>query len=353
MRRENKGYNAFMIFSKFLNNCIITPDIEGTEYGYIKVTYNQGSKPNPNKKGRWYSNKSIGLAPLCCCVRHTICDGILVDGVSPYKSSVLKELKDEIKPCIDTIINLPEYSSTLEYVKKTYDNNIEGKTISRILRMIENGILESYFNFFYNEGFINKLNDGYEVSLIFDGFQIRSEHNITDDTLNECRKYALDKTGYDIELKIKPFDNPLILPTNYNIVLDKIPSIVDKYTTYITEFYDKNIQSINNIIINFTDHDIFKLISVFSKDKIVYDPNTERWFYCNLFNVWKEYKDPIIIKAIVPTIIHSLFERRNKYYVEILYKISLITNTDDPLLKLYGIKESESIIEFTFRIKKK
>ena len=42
MRRENKGYNAFMVFSKILNNCIITPDIEGTEYGYIKVTYNKG-----------------------------------------------------------------------------------------------------------------------------------------------------------------------------------------------------------------------------------------------------------------------------------------------------------------------
>ena len=32
--------------------------------------YNKGSKPNPNNKDRWYSNKSIGLAPLCCCVRH-------------------------------------------------------------------------------------------------------------------------------------------------------------------------------------------------------------------------------------------------------------------------------------------
>jgi len=304
MRRENKGYNAFMVFSKILNNCIILPDSENTEYGYIKVTYNKGSKPNPNNKGRWYSNKSIGLAPLCCCVRHTICDSIWVDidqvnshptifnqlmknynfkskwldrclkdreqflklimkelgvdrddaktkvialinGGPTYKSSILTELKDEIKPCIETVINLPEYKSTLEYVKKTYDNNIEGKTISRILQMIENEILECYLNFFYDKGFINKLNDGYEVSLIFDGFQIRSDHNITDDILNECRKYALDKTGYDIELKIKPFDNPLILPTNYNIVLDEIPSIVDKYTTYITEFYDKNITSID------------------------------------------------------------------------------------------------------------
>ena len=177
MRREMKGYNAFMVFPKIINNCIVTPDIEVTEYGYIKVTYHKGSKPNPNNKGRWYSNKSIGLAPLCCWVRHTICQDIwqdidqvnshptkfnqlmkthnfkskwlnrclkncekflkciidelncnrdnaktkviaVINGGPTYKSAILKELKDEIKPCIDTVINLPEYSSTLQYVKK-------------------------------------------------------------------------------------------------------------------------------------------------------------------------------------------------------------------------------------------
>jgi len=66
----------------------------------------------------------------------------VINGGPTYKPAISKELKDEIKSCNDTVINLPEYSSTLEYVKKTYDTNIEGKTISRILQMIENEILE-------------------------------------------------------------------------------------------------------------------------------------------------------------------------------------------------------------------
>jgi len=92
------------------------------------------------------------------------------------------------------------------------------------------------------------------------------------------------------------------------------------------------------------------LISIFSKDKIVYDPNIERWFYCNVFNVWKEYKDPIITKAIVPTIIHSLFERRNSHYVSIICKVGLIINIDDPWLSGYGIKKDESMVHFTARL---
>ena len=63
-----------------------------------------------------------------------------------YNSATLKRLSSEISPAIDYIIDLPEYKEIFDYVKANYkdDNNIKGKTISRILQVIEKNLLESY-----------------------------------------------------------------------------------------------------------------------------------------------------------------------------------------------------------------
>ena len=56
------------------------------------------------------------------------------------------KLADELEPIIKHIINLDEYKDIKEYVEETYkeDKNIYGKTISRILQVIENDLLETY-----------------------------------------------------------------------------------------------------------------------------------------------------------------------------------------------------------------
>ena len=77
MRRTDKNYNAYAVFQKIRNNIIITPELQGTEFGLLKITYKKGVKSNGI--GRWYANKGIGIQPLCTCVRHTICNGIWVD----------------------------------------------------------------------------------------------------------------------------------------------------------------------------------------------------------------------------------------------------------------------------------
>jgi hypothetical protein len=183
MRRHDKHYNAFATFQKIINNCYIPKELEGTEYALIKVSYKKGT--NSNNIGRWYANKAIGLQSLVCCVRHTICEGIWVDidqvnshptifktfmntygfnsdllneclnnrevflkrvggdrdkaktqviavinGTSYPNNKVLHQLSFELKECIDHVINLPEYKDILEYVTKTYDKNVEGKTKS-------------------------------------------------------------------------------------------------------------------------------------------------------------------------------------------------------------------------------
>ena len=77
MRRADKNYNAYAVFQKLRNSVIIPDELKNTEYGLIKVEYSKGR--NSNNIGRWYAKNGVGIQPLCCCVRHTICDGIWVD----------------------------------------------------------------------------------------------------------------------------------------------------------------------------------------------------------------------------------------------------------------------------------
>lgn len=356
MRRHDKHYNAFATFQKIINNCIIPKDLEGTEFALIKVSYKKGT--NSNNIGRWYCNKSVGLQSLVCCVRHTICVGIWVDidqvnshptifktfmnkygfhsnlldeclnnredflkrvggerdkaktqviavinGASYPNNKVLHQLSLEIKECIEHVINLPEYKDILEYVKKTYDKNIEGKTISRILQVVENNLLESYVEWCKNKGFI----EDDAISLIFDGFQLLDKYNITDSLLEECRQYAYDKTGYDIQLKIKPFDNPLNLPDDYKEYEDIIPSLVDKFSTGLDLFVSNNVKYIDDVIKNNGSHlTTSTLASKIFKNWTYYDSKSERWFYCNLNNIWCEAKKPMLLKYLIQVILNQV-----------------------------------------------
>ena len=89
-----------------------------------------------------------------------------------YKSPTLDKLAKELKPIINHIIKLPEYKEIYDYVVANNKSNIEGKTISRILQVIENDLLELYLEFFNSKSLLVKYNDGFIISLIFDGFQL-------------------------------------------------------------------------------------------------------------------------------------------------------------------------------------
>ena len=98
---------------------------------------------------------------------------------------------------------------------------------------IEAGNIE----FFINKDLIPKYKDGYEVALIFDGLQLRTKDIINDDILKECRIFSMDKTGYDIELKIKPFDSLLEVPDNLDIDYDNdLLELIDKYSLGLKKF---------------------------------------------------------------------------------------------------------------------
>lgn len=382
--RRYKNYNAFAVFQKIVSNCFVPKELEGTEFALLKVSYVKGDKCNGI--GRWYCNKSIGLQSLTVSVRHTICEGIwtdidqvnshptifkifmdkygfnspllvecltnresflkkvggkrelaktqviaIINGAKRPNNKVLHQLSLEIKPCMDYVINLPEYSEILEYVKKTYNENIEGKTISRILQIIENNLLESYIEWAYHKGFI----EDNHISLIFDGFQLLSKYDITDDILTECVNYANDKTGYHIPLKVKPFDSPLELPEHYNECLDDIPAFINDLRTGLEHFKQKHIKLIETAIDSLAHYDVIKVISELVKNK-VYCENEKSWFYCNSRNIWKENDKPYILYSVIPEVGFELIQLVQKDYLSKCFDTTL-----DPDEKQRWVKKAE------------
>jgi len=313
MRRSNRSSpdtkcNVWTIIKKVIKN---TTPIPNSEYGYIKVNYKKGSKSN--NIGRWYADGSIGLAPMCSCIRHTICDNIWVDidqvnshptitktfmnkngFTSPllnkcfedresflntiaeeeacsrddaktavisvinggkFKTATLMQLADELKPCINKVIKLPQYKEIYDHCKRTYadNHNLVGKTFSRILQIVENDLLECYIDYCQKHNLIPEYKNHPQVSLIFDGFQLVNNDKITQELLDDMRKVAFEKTEYDIPLKIKPFDSKLNIPCDYNEVEeddddeeeDYIPDDVKSYHEVKQEFEKKSFKIIH------------------------------------------------------------------------------------------------------------
>jgi len=273
-KSENGNTNEasiWAIMKKMYKNVIQIPY---SEHGYIPVKYVKGK--SCNNIGRWYAENGIGLAPIKSCIRHTLCDDMWVDvdqvnshpvilsqimfkyncssaildkyinnreevlecimkeencsrddakdGVisvingKKYKSNTLLQLHNEIKLPVEKIMKCDEYNNIYDYCKSTFGIkcNLWGKVMSRILQVAENNMLECYINYCEQKGLIPKYKDGYITSLVFDGFQLIKNDDINGYLLEELRLYAKEKTGYDVKLKLKPFDKALNIPDDYN-----------------------------------------------------------------------------------------------------------------------------------------
>ena len=127
--------------------------------------------------------------------------------------------------------------------------------------------------------------------------------------LNECRNLVLDKTGYDIELKIKPFDNALSLPDNYADSEDDLPSLINKYNVNLNEFVSSKSKLIDNAISEEGSHiTISTVAKALLNDTIVYDESSELWFYCNSRNIWKKSKTAFILKGLLSSVVSDMFK---------------------------------------------
>lgn len=283
---DNGNDNKASIWAimKNINKKVIV--IPYSEYGYIPVKYVKGTFCN--KIGRWYADGSIGLAPIKSCIRHTLCDDLWVDidqvnshpvilkqiiakydyssalldkyinnreeilerimndercsrddakdaviatiNGKKYKTNTLLQLSNEIKLPVEKIMKCDEFKHIYDYCKNTFGLkcNIQGKVMSRILQVEENNMLECYINYCKNKGFIPKYKDGHIVSLVFDGFQLIKNDAINNDLLEELRLYAKEETGFDVELKLKPFDKALNIPDDYNLKEEEIEEEEDE-----------------------------------------------------------------------------------------------------------------------------
>lgn len=398
MRRTDKHYNAYAVFQKIKENVFIPNELRDTDYGYLKITYKKGAKSN--NIGRWYCNKGIGIQPLCVSIRHTICSDLWVDidqvnshptilknfidkynlksplleecmtdreaflakvmkeekcnrstaktlvistiNGKKYKSKTLVKLSDELEPIIKYIIGLEEYKNIKDYVEETYkeDKNITGKIISRILQVIENELLETYVEFFMNKDLIPKYNDGYEVALIFDGLQLRVNDRINDELLNECRLYSMEKTGYDIELKIKPFDSPLNLPENIDVNDDdELTALIDKYEFGLNTYLDTLKPDIDASLATDGSHaSVSKISKSILKDTIVFDEGCGLWFFCNTKNIWTKSKTAYIYKGLLKSVFHKLFNKVAQHYSNLAFN-----SADAGMKEIYMTKSTTGL----------
>jgi P4 family phage/plasmid primase-like protien len=361
MRRFHKNKsNTFNMLKKLLSVCKVPSIYEGTEFGVIQVSYNKGKKSND--EGRWYCKDGIGLQPLISCVRHSICEGLwtdidqvnshptilkilfdkcnlkspmldecvndrdnflkkinkdrnkaktqviaVINGGNFGKNPVLKKFDDELKENIDIIITKPEYQKTFDYITKEYPDadNIRGKVISRILQNKENELLEAYLDWVN----MNDLGGVNNIALIFDGFQLLSKFNITDDMLNQCRKYAFEQTGYDIELKIKPFENGFELPDDY-ADFDILPELVQRFISKLDYTDTQLFEKIRFIEIYEATHlKIAELGALIFQDWTYFDENAKKWFYCNLNNIWCSTDNSGILRYLIQKVLGAIFDK--------------------------------------------
>ena len=370
MRRFNKNHNnSFTMLEKLIQNCEVPQEFQGTEYGVLKITYKKGR--NSQNSGRWYSVNGIGLQPLVGCVRHTICEGIWTDidqvnshptilkilfdkygFKSPmldecinnrndflakvcddrnkaktqiisvinggiFSNKFLNQFAKEINPIITKIVKHFDFEYTYNFVKETYPKldckELNGKCISRILQFEENKLLEHYLDWAYDKEFIDETN---KVALIFDGFQLLSKFNITDEDLDDCRKYAFEKTGFDIELKIKAFDNAFVLPDDYMNTLEVRIEMVNRFVSQIDTIMKEHRVSIDRVISCGGNHyNIAELAFKIFGGWIYYDDKQSTWYYYDYNNIWCESKDTDLLKYLIQKVMIDIF---NKYTYVIL-----------------------------------
>lgn len=389
MRRFNKNHNnSFAMLEKLIQNCEVPPEFQGTEYGVLKITYKKGR--NSQNSGRWYSVNGIGLQPLVSCVRHTICEGIWtdIDQVNSHptilkilfdkyslKSPMLDECVNdrdvflakvsddrnkaktqiisvingglfsnnkflnrfarEINPLISIIVKHFDNEYTYNFVKETYPklDDLNGKCISRILQFEENKLLEHYLDWAYDKGFIDETN---KVALIFDGFQLLSKFNITDEDLDDCRKYAFEKTGFDIELKIKAFDNGFVLPDDYMNTLELRIEMVNRFISQIDTIMKEHRIYIDKVISCGGNHyNIAELAFKIFGGWIYYDDKQSNWYYYDYNNIWCESKDTDLLKYLIQKVLIHIF---NTYSCVILQdSIEDLRKTDEDEVKNKGM----------------
>lgn len=188
-----------------------------------------------------------------------------------YDTDNWMDMMIEFENIHKSISALPEYKNIYEEVSKIHIENIFAKTTNRILCDIENKCLVELYTIFKCKNMLYVEIDGcpYIIcAIIFDGLQIPdNEHNRNKTTPEWLAKYSAiieNKTGYNLEITIKPFNEPLDIPENYEDELTNDDEIIikddgDACDAIISKYGDKMLTCCNNKYIKngniWTDND--------------------------------------------------------------------------------------------------
>ena len=164
--------------------------------------------------------------------------------------------------------------------------------------------------------------------------------SIIDDLQIECRLYTKEKTSYDIELKVKPFDSQLDLPDSYEICNDDdLSALIDKYEFGLNSYVETLKKDIDDSLSTDGSHaSVSKISKMILKETIVYDEGCSSWFYCNTKNIWTKSKTAFIYKGLLKSVFHKLFLKVAQNYNNLAF------NTNDSGQKdIYASKSKSAI----------
>jgi P4 family phage/plasmid primase-like protien len=108
---------------------------------------------------------------------------------------------------------------------------------------------------------------------------------------------------------------------------------------------------INNSITNYIDmalgsdgshYDIAVVVSLISKDKIVYDSSVKSWFVINKYNVWEEDKEGLFFNSLCSVDVCKLFLKRCMNFNE---------NSDDPILNSINQEKCKKCLKIATQLK--
>jgi len=104
----------------------------------------------------------------------------------------------------------------------------------------------------------------------------------------------------------------------------------------VTSHIDKAIDS------DGAHYDIAVVISVISKDKIVYDSGVKSWFVINKYNVWEEEKEPLFFNTLCSVEVCKLFLKRC---------MSFIVKGEDAILNAINEEKSKKCLKIATMLK--
>jgi hypothetical protein len=129
-------------------------------------------------------------------------------------------VRTEFKTVANLIASRKEFDKLKKIVMKYKKDNIEASTMNAVLCYFENKCLEALYKFFTDRKVIRNQ----VCCLIFDGMQIEDNEYkrkmLTDTLLADASKFIFDKTGFNLDITIKDFDQALELPEGFEGTFD-------------------------------------------------------------------------------------------------------------------------------------